>query len=101
MFQHRQRYGTATLRPASVRPGNATQPAAFRFRAEATESPTLHPLGREPKLARLEAVLLLADEPLPARRLAEVAGLADSTEARKLLDTLRELYDADGSAFSN
>jgi segregation and condensation protein B len=59
----------------------------------------LDPLGRDDKLARLEAVLLLADEPLPSRRLAVAGGLADGHEVRRLLDRLRESYEADGSAF--
>ncbi len=99
MFHHRQRHGTATLRPYSARPGNATLPPGFRFRPETVEAPALDQNAREPNLARLEAVLLLADEPLPARRLAEAADLADAAEARSLLDRLRELYDADGTAF--
>src|SRR5262245_33754545 len=37
------------------------------------------------KLARLEAALFLAREPLSTRRLAELAGLADGTEARALI----------------
>jgi segregation and condensation protein B len=103
VFHLRQRHGTATARPYSRRPGNAARPFALRLAeqgAYAPRSPTaLDPLARDPKLARLEAVLLLADEPLPARRLADVAGLADAAEARRLLDRLRELYDADGTAF--
>lgn len=42
---------------------------------------------------------MIADEPLPARRVADAAGLADAAEARELVDRLVELYDADGSAF--
>jgi len=99
MFQLRQRYGTATHRPATARPGNATLPVVFRFRPETVEAPALDPHARDPKLASLEALLLLADEPLPARRLAEAADLADASEARALVDRLRELLDADGSAF--
>jgi segregation and condensation protein B len=99
VFHLRQRHGTATVRPYSARPGNAALPLALRLRTESVEAPALDPHAREPKLARLEAVLLLADEPLPARRLADVAGLADAAEARRLLDRLRELYDADGTAF--
>ena len=73
---------------------------ALRLRViVATDAPALDPHAREPKLARLEAVLLLADEPLPARRLAEVAGLADSTEARDLVRRLKELFEVDGTAF--
>ena len=99
MFHLRQRHGTANVRPYSVRPGNAALPSVFRMRAEPAEVPSADPHARDAKLARLEAVLLLADEPLPARRLADVAGLADAAEARLLVDRLRELYDADGSAF--
>ena len=42
---------------------------------------------------------MLADEPLAARKLADVAGLADAAEARTLITRLQQLYDTDGSAF--
>ena len=99
MFHVRLRHGTATLRPSSARPANHPLPHALRQRSEAAEPTPTDPHARSPELARLEAVLLLADEPLPARRLAEAADLADASEARKIVDQLRELYDADGSAF--
>jgi segregation and condensation protein B len=54
---------------------------------------------RSPKLARLEAALFAADGPLNTRRLAQVASLADGTEARTLVRRLNELYDAGGTAF--
>jgi segregation and condensation protein B len=57
------------------------------------------PLARSPQLALLEAVLLMADEPLTARRLAQAAGLSDAGEVRKLLRRLQDLYDAGESAF--
>ena len=41
-------------------------------------------------MARLEAVLFLAREPLPTRKLAKLAGLADGTEARTLVRRLRK-----------
>jgi segregation and condensation protein B len=50
-------------------------------------------------MARLEAALLAADEPLSARRLASVAGLADTAEARLLLAELRDLLEQGQSAF--
>ena len=99
MFHRRARYGTATVRPFTARPGNATLPPALRFRVELAEAPALDPHARDPKLARLEAVLLLADEPLPARRLADVAGLADAAKARALIERLKALYDADDTAY--
>jgi segregation and condensation protein B len=73
---------------------------AYRPWASGKEQPaTQGELAREPRLAALEAALLLADEPLTARRLARVAGLADAGEARRLVGRLRALYDADGTAF--
>ncbi len=58
------------------------------------------PRARDAKLARLEAALILADEPLPARRLADVVGLVDAAESHEtLIERLKELYDLDGTAF--
>jgi segregation and condensation protein B len=50
------------------------------------------------RLARLEAVLFLAKEPLASRKLAQVAGLADGTQARTLVGRLRQRYDRRHSA---
>lgn len=55
--------------------------------------------ARDGKLARVEAALVIADEPLAVRKLAEVAGLADGAEARACIERLQKLYDADGCAF--
>lgn len=55
--------------------------------------------GRDERMRRLEAVLLLAREPLSSRKLAQYANLADGTEARTLIRRLNELYDAAGRAF--
>jgi segregation and condensation protein B len=48
---------------------------------------------------RLEAVLFLAREPLTLRKLAQLANLADATEARTVLNNLRDRYDERGCAF--
>jgi segregation and condensation protein B len=48
---------------------------------------------------RLEAVLFLAREPLSTRKLAQLAGLTDGTEARTLITRLRARYDARSSSF--
>ena len=48
---------------------------------------------------RLEAILLIAREPLNSRKLAERARLADGTEARTLVRQLNRLYDETGRAF--
>ena len=51
------------------------------------------------RLARLEAALFLAREPLSLRRLAQLASLLDATEARTLIVELARRYDIRGSAF--
>jgi segregation and condensation protein B len=51
------------------------------------------------KLSRLEAALFLAREPLSTRKLAELADLADGTEARALLRRLASRLRRRGCAF--
>jgi segregation and condensation protein B len=60
---------------------------------------TMITAGRRTRRSRLEAVLVLAREPLSLRKLAQSANLTDGTEARTLLTELRRCYDARGSAF--
>jgi segregation and condensation protein B len=57
------------------------------------------PLARDERLARLEAALFLAGEPLAGRKLAQLAGLSDGTEARTLVRRLNQLYDQGSGAF--
>jgi segregation and condensation protein B len=57
------------------------------------------PFAREPRLARVEAVLFLAREPITTRKISAIANLADGTEARTLIRRLNDFYDAQGSAF--
>ena len=52
---------------------------------------------RSEELARVEAALFLAREPLAARRLAKIARLADGTRARALVLELRRMQEAAGS----
>jgi segregation and condensation protein B len=54
---------------------------------------------RSDELARLEAALFLAREPLSTRRLAKLARLADGTRARVLIRELKRLQDDAGAAF--
>ena len=71
--------------------------AAGRAAAAPRTPPGLH--RRSEELARLEAALFLAREPLTTRRLAKLARLDDGTRARVLVRELRRLQDASGSAF--
>jgi len=57
------------------------------------------PYLRDASTARLEAVLFLAHEPINTRKLAQLANLADGTEARTIVRRLNDWYDAAGSAF--
>ncbi len=91
----------AARRPTTVRPADARLPSVYRVRLAPPAPPAAaDPLARDARLARLEAALVLADEPLTPKRLAEVAALADAAEAQTLLGRLRTVLDADGSAFA-
>jgi segregation and condensation protein B len=54
---------------------------------------------RTAKMARAEAVLLVADVPLSPRRLAQLATLADATEARTQINHLNSAYEQTGTPF--
>lgn len=66
-------------------------------RGTTLQPPTRGVRGEE--LARIEAVMFLAREPLPVRRIARLARLPDGTRARSLLRELDVFYDVDGSPF--
>jgi segregation and condensation protein B len=51
------------------------------------------------RMSRVEAVLFLTKEPLSSRKLAQLAKLADGTEARTLVGRLNGLYDSGGRSF--
>src|ERR1043165_9049307 len=90
-----------TLAPPSIRAArNHVLPLALRQPSESgTPGHTHEPCARDAELATLEAVLLIADEPLPVRKLGQAAGLPDAARVRRLLKKLQELYDRDESAF--
>ena len=58
------------------------------------------PGGRSEALARVEAALFAAGEPVGSRKLATVAGLADAAQARALVEQLQSYYEADATAFT-
>lgn len=60
---------------------------------------TANECRRSIKLARLEAVLLVADQALSFRKLAQFATLADASEAQQLVKQLNIAYDTMASAF--
>ena len=52
------------------------------------------------RIQRVEAILFLAKEPIPSRKLSKFAGLEDGTQARTLVKKLNEKYNQTGRAFS-
>lgn len=64
-----------------------------------SEGQSDHSTRRSRKLARLEAVLLVADGALSFRKLAQFATLADVSEARNLVQELNDKLDLGGAAF--
>lgn len=75
-------------------------PPPWRFRPGLSAPPaTLDDAALGARLARLEAVLFLAKEPLPSRKLAKLANLSDGTEARALVRELQSRYDRWERAF--
>lgn len=78
-------------------PTNHRPPLALRA---APEPPRPRGVGvRDERLARLEAVLWLSEEPLAPARLAALAELKNADEARSGVATLRQWYDADDSPY--
>lgn len=89
-IQARRPWATA----AQVRRG---APGCAPLRAAA--APVAAGDDRAQKLARVEAALLVAREPVSTRRLAELADLTDGTEARSLVRELTRRLQRRGSAF--
>ncbi len=85
---------------SSCLPRNQPLPLIYRIlERDISEDDGQAALGRDIRLANVEAALIGADEPLTARRLTVVAGLSDATEARRLVARLQVFYEQDGSAF--
>jgi segregation and condensation protein B len=73
---------------------------ALRIGTRAATSPAGQgPFARDAELAVVEATLFAADEPLPPRKLAAVAGLNDAGHARRLVRRLQSYYEQEGAAF--
>jgi segregation and condensation protein B len=94
-------HSTWRLAPPTFRGGLAWQ---FWLRSDAgPEIFSLSGLDRQclrtAKMARVEAVLLVAGGALTTRKIASLATLADATEAKSIIDQLNAAYDRSGSAF--
>jgi segregation and condensation protein B len=87
-------------RPASS-PKGLLYRGVFALAGESSgaDAPTPGSCLRDARMARVEAVLLLAREPLSSRKLAQITSLADGTEARTLVRGLNRYYQQRGTAF--
>lgn len=90
--------------PTRLRPSTSRQTAQRHSRLAPPEklvssASVEASVARDTRIERLEAVLFLAREPLPARKLSQFAGLEDGTEARTLVRQLNQNYDKSGRAF--
>lgn len=56
-------------------------------------------LVRTCRLARMEAILLISDAPVSARKLAQLGRLIDVKEVRQLVNVLNECYERSRTAF--
>jgi len=99
--RYRQPIGARAGRLAGIRPGVAPRQTLMLLGDEALEEIPRGdgPAARSVRLAQLEAVLFLSQQPQGSRKLAELTGLADGTKARTLVRSLNKRYDIQGSAF--
>lgn len=67
--------------------------------AESSFRAGIHPREMDADLRIVEAILMIAKEPLSARKLAGLAELEDPTRARSLARLLNEKYDSCGHSF--
>jgi segregation and condensation protein B len=84
---------------ASMLPRDRVRPLVYRLLDPRKEKLPADPLARSSRLALVEAALMLAEEPVPARKLVQVANLDGAAEVRKLVGQLQELLQREGSAF--
>ncbi len=98
--QSNDRWGTICPPRFDRLPSDTPLSLVWRMpRGDEVAAANLDPLARDAVLTTVEAILVLADEPLPPRKIALVAGLADAATARRAIRKLQTLLDQDQSAF--
>ena len=101
MWQHSSRSWTSGGPRLRSGPHGDRRKQFFRQRGVEKDCLGESPVGarRSQKLARLEAVLLVADSAMSTRRLAQLATLASPAEVGQLIERLNRIYDSGESAF--
>lgn len=93
---------TGQAHPLNSRRVGQSRPILFERRSDDYDQGACPARGNAPRdrrLANVEAVLFVSREPIPSRKLAQLANLADATEARTLVGQLNSMYDRAGSSF--
>jgi segregation and condensation protein B len=91
--------GPETRQSPRSLPQNHRLPDVYRYFFESMTQILTDSLTRDSKLARLEAVLFLADEPLTIRKIVSIAELTDAKEARQLIAQLIEMFKQEDTPF--
>ena len=97
MMTHPLMRGPGTMRGRAELPQNRRLPALYRLLADVDEPAAPGELGRDPRLALVEAALLAADEPLTPRKLSAAAGRSAIARPRR---TARRPRTAPGETVS-
>lgn len=92
------RYQSSPIGLPRTNPKGLQQPTTRRNPAQ-KQSQSSSAKRPDSGIDRLEALLFLSRQPLTSRKLAQLAGLADGTKARTLVQSLNWRYDTNGSAF--
>ena len=102
MMKMGPRLAAISLRPMSRRPESVRLPLLYRRidSGPIDENRTGDPHTRDELLAVVEAILVMADEPLTSKKIAELSGMPDGHVARKHVERLRDWLDAEESPFS-
>lgn len=106
-------YASSQRRSMANRPADSRRPAIHKqfitpaglerkSRQSLSGMPQDEPaeFARDAVSSKIEAILMLADEPIASRKIAEVAGLADGHEARRQIEKLKQLLEAEHSPFT-
>ena len=95
------RLGSASLRYAGVLTQRTygSEDSRHQLPSRAGENAPDPATSHPDQLSHLEAVLFLSSQPLPSRKLSQLAHLADGTASRTMVKELNTVYESDGRSF--
>ena len=95
------RLGSASLRYAGALTQRTygSEDSRHQLPSRAGENTPVPATPHPDQLSHLEAVLFLSSQPLPSRKLSQLAHLADGTAARTMVKELNTIYESYGRSF--